>query len=468
MKLPILFVFAAAVYGQAAEGSIHPQVRKVVDEISADRIAAIMQKLESFGTRNPHSALDDPARGTGAARAWIAAQLRSYSPRFEVRLDKHPVKKSGRFVRDLDVVNIVAVLPGRSQRGRNVIISGHYDSMVMVRKKDANPDAPSTQSADWEATANAPVAPGVSDDASGTALTMELARVMSQYEWEKTLVFVSFDAEEEGLIGSTRFVEQAKHDGMLIDGLLNNDIIGNDVGGDGRKVSNRVYVFSDDPPDGGSRSLARYIQEIGGRYVPSMAVDLVFRADRFSRGGDHTPFNNAGFPAVRFTTEAENYKDQHSIGDSFANSSPPFTANVARVNAAVAASLALAPAAPEVEREVTTGAMKGRKTPMLGRGKSGYDAALRWTDAKDAGTVAGYAVVMRSTTASTWQREWLVGNIHEFTLADTSIDDVVFGVRAIGPDGIKSPVSAYTLPARMVFEGTQTEQKAAGPSQPTP
>jgi hypothetical protein len=244
---------------------------------------------------------------------------------------------------------------------------------------------------------------------------------------------------------------------MIIDGVLNNDIVGNDVGGDGRKQSARVYLFSDDPADGPSRSLARYIKEMGVRYVPAMTIDLVYRADRFGRGGDHTPFNAAGYPAVRFTTETENYANQHTVTDTFANSSPAYVANVARVNAAAAACLALAPAAPEVTREATTGAMKGRRVPMIARGKSGYDAALKWSEAKDSGDVDGYVVTMRPTSAPLWQNEWYVGKVQEFILNDTSIDNVVFGVKAVDKDGNESPVSAYTLPGRLVFEGSDSQ-----------
>ena len=453
MKVLIVVALPLLAYSWPDAHPIDPSVAKVIEEVSADRIAATMRKLESFGTRNPHFATDDPSRGTGAARAWIAEQFRSYSPRLEARFDRHAVKKSGRFVRDLEIVNIVAVLPGKSQKARNVILSGHYDSMVMVRKNDAKPDSPPSEAMDWEATANASAAPGASDDASGTAVVMELARVMSRYEWEKTLVFIAFDAEEEGLIGSASYAEEAKESGMIVDGVLNNDIVGNDTGGDGKRENRRVRVFSDDPPDGASRALARYVKETGERYAPDMTVDLVFRADRFARGGDHTSMNNAGFPAVRFTTGAENYKNQHSLTDTFDNASPSYAASVARVNGAAAASLALAPAAPEVTREIATGANKGRRAPMRGRGKSGYDAVLKWTDQKDSGDIAGYIVAMRATTAALWQKEWFAGDVHEYTLADTSIDDVVFGVRAVGKDGNESPVSAYVLPPRVSFEG---------------
>ncbi len=203
-------------------------------------------------------------------------------------------------------------------------------------------------------------APGVSDDASGTSAVMELARVMSQYQFEKTVVFVAFAGEELGLVGSTLYANKAKKENQQIEAVLNNDIIGNDVGGDGRMNSYMVHVYSDDPNDSPSRELARYIKDCADRYVPGFHVDLVFRYDRFGRGGDHTPFNQLGYPAVRFTTPVENLQDQHSENDTFANASPTYTANVARVNAAALASLALAPAPPQVNRPPANGAANGR------------------------------------------------------------------------------------------------------------
>jgi hypothetical protein len=185
------------------------------------------------------------------------------------------------------------------------------------------------------------------------------------------------------------------------------------------------------------------VRECAERYVPGFRSELVFRADRFSRGGDHTPFAANGFAAVRFTTPAENLGAQHTANDTFDKTSPAYTANVARVNGAALASLALAPATPVVVREVTTGANKGRKTPNLARGKTLYDAVLRWKDEKPAADLAGYAVVMRSTTAPYWEHQIFVGKVTEYTLPGLSIDDVVLGVKAIDADGNESLVSAY-------------------------
>ena len=407
-----------------------------------------MRKLEGFGTRNLFSDSDHPTRGKSAAFRWIESEFKSYSPRLEVRLDRQLVKKSARVWRDVEVVNVLAVLKGKVNPEREIVISGHYDSLNRIpkpRAKGADPADPLEE--DHEATAKAD-APGVNDDGSGTAAVMELARVMSSFEWDNTLVFAAFDGEEYGLVGSRLYADAAKKDKRWIEAVLNNDIIGSDVTGTGRAANRTINVFSNDPADSASRQLARYILDVGERYVPSMKVNTVFRADRFGRGGDHTSFNNAGFAAVRFTTPAEDLTKEHKSTDTFANASPSYTARVARINAAAAASLALAPAAPVVTRTSTSGTWKGRRVPMLSRGKSSHDAVLKWTPAKSEADLAGYAILMRATTAPFWEREIYVGAVTEYTLKDTQIDDCVLGVKAIDREGNESLVAAYTLPIR--------------------
>jgi hypothetical protein len=271
---------------------------------------------------------------------------------------------------------------------------------------------------------------------------------MSQYKFEKTVVFVAFAGEEIGLVGSSLYADKAKRNNEQIEAVLNNDIVGNDTtgkdsAGDARSESGFVHVFSDDPADSLSRELARYVRSCAQRYLPGFRSELVFRGDRFSRGGDHTPFVQDGYAAVRFTTPAENLGAQHSPEDTFDKASPAYTANVARVNGAALASLALAPPPPIVTREVTTGANKGRKLPNLARGKTLYDAVLRWKDDKPVADLAGYAIVVRSTTAPYWDHEIFVGKVNEYTLPGLSIDDVVIGVKAIDNDGNESLVSAY-------------------------
>jgi hypothetical protein len=425
-----------------------PAIQKIVAEISQEHIAATMKKLAAFETRGNFSDASQPDRGVGAARHWIYDQFRGYSPRLEVSFDPHKVKKQGtRILRDVEVVNVVAVLPGTTQADKRVIVSGHYDSLNIVRKAGAPPRGAEGGEAaddviDFEKSVEAP-APGVTDDASGAALVMELARVMSQYKFEKTIVFITFAGEEIGLIGSTLYADKAKKQGDQIEAVLNNDIVGCEVAGDGRAERRRVHLFSDDPDDSPSRSLARYVRSVAQRYVPSFVVDPVFRADRFSRSGDHTPFANDGFAGVRFTSVEENLDIQHTANDTFDKSSPAYTTNVARVNAAALASLALAPPPPITVREVATGAQKGRKLPNLARGKSRYDAVLRWKDPNPVDDLAGYAVVERSTTAPYWDREIFVGKVSEYTLPGLSIDGVVLGVKAIDKQGHESLVAPY-------------------------
>lgn len=440
---------AAVVDAQLAPASEpDPAIRKIVAEISQENIAASMKKLASFETRGNFTDPTQTDRGIGAARRWIYDQFRSYSPRLEVSFDPYKVKKQGTRIRwDVEVVNVIAVLPGTTQPEKRVIVSGHYDSLNIVRKAGAPPPGEDgTGSADdvidFEKSVEAP-APGVTDDASGAALVMELARVMSQYKFEKTIVFITFAAEELGLIGSRLYAEKAKTRGDQIEAVLNNDIVGCEVSGDGQAENRKVRVFSDEPVDSPSRELARYVRNAAQSYVPSFGADLIFREDRFSRDGDHAPFSMSGFAAVRFTSVAENLGIQHTANDTFDHASPAYTTNVARVNAAAAASLALAPAVPVTVREITTGAAKGRKVPNLARGKSRYDAVLRWKDPSPAEDLAGYAILTRPTTAAFWEHEVFVGRVNEYTLTGVSIDEIVLGVKAIDKQGHESLVAPY-------------------------
>ncbi len=432
---------------------INPQIAKIVSEVSEEHIATNLQTLGGFGTRYIFSSQDDPKRGVGAARKWIYEQFRSYSPRLEVSFDQYKVKKDesrgSRIPEDVDLYNVVAVLPGTINKDERIIISGHYDTLNMSRPTGAPPPAPGDPAAADGRGGNTTVprdpnvdAPGVTDDGSGTACVMELARVMSQYTFEKTIVFIAFAGEEEGLVGSSLYAQKAKTTGMKIEAVLNNDIIGSDVAGDGRTDNRRISVFSEDPSDSPSRELARYIHEIAERYVPAMNVDTVFRADRFGRGGDHTPFNQEGYAAVRFSTPVENFANQHTATDTFAGTSPSYIAWATKVNGAAAASLAWAPKAPLTTETVER---NGRKVSnlLLTRGRSRYDAALKWKSENPEPDIAGYVVLMRSTTSPFWEREVFVGNVTEYTMPNVSIDDLVFGIKAIDKEGNESLTNAY-------------------------
>jgi hypothetical protein len=446
---PFLSLFlAAALPAFGAYKGIDPEIKAMVDQVDQGRIAATLKKLESFGTRNIHAERDSDTQGVIAARRWISLEFKSYSPRLEVRFDSYHVKKQGRVLKDLELVNVIAVLPGTEDKARQYIVSGHYDSIAMAPGRNED-SPPSTEALLNPATANVDQpAPGVTDDGSGTATVMELARVMSQHQFKHTVVFIAFAGEEEGLVGASLYAQKAHDEKTPIECVLNNDIIGSDISGNGFTDNGHVRIFSEDPNDSASRQIARYVRDVGERYVPSMKVDLIFRADRFGRGGDHTPFNQQGFGAVRITTTAENYANQHTATDTFANTSPPYATRVAKVNLAALASLASAPSSPEVDSTPQTGERRGIAAPMITRGKSRYDAVLKWKGTSPDTDLAGYTVVIRSTTAPDWEREVFVGKVTEFTFENLSIDDLVFGVKAIDNAGHESLVSAYVFRPR--------------------
>jgi Peptidase family M28 len=456
IPLLLLTLMFASLAPAQQPSSLDPAIVTLIQGVSVDRIAAIQKKLGSFGTRNISSRQDDPNFGIGAARAWIVDQLKSYSPRLQVRLVTYGLKKRARVPHDVQISDIVAVLPGTTYPDDEVMIGAHYDS-IAIKRRPAGAGAEPGGSAKKEAKgAKEPpppppdpnvLAPGVTDDGSGSAAVMELARVMSQHQYKKTLVFMLFAGEEEGLLGSALYARDARKKGEQIEAVLSNDIIGTILAGDGQMDNTTVRVFSQNPQDSPSRELARYIRETGERYVPELAVDLIFRSDRFGRGGDHTSFNQEGYAAVRFTSAEENYSHQHSPTDNFENTSPPYVAEVAKVDGAVAASLALAPKAPLVIKTIKR---EGREIPwpMIGRGKSGYDATLEWKPNGTDPDLAGYVVRIRSTTAPFWERRIAVGDVTKYVMPDLSIDDYVFGVQAVDKNGDASLVSVYTLPAR--------------------
>ena len=416
---------AFAVFAQKPPQSLHPIIEKVTAGVSEERVGVILKKLESFETRDSNGLVAGPGKGIAASREWIAAEFRSYSPRLAVRFDAYPAKKSGRVVRDTEIVNVVAVLPGKTHPDVHVLVGAHYDTMHIKLKGTA---------LDPDATAAAEHSPGVSDNASGTACVMELARVMSQYEFDKTIVFIAFAGEEQGLLGATGYAKRATETKQTIEALLNVDTIGTNVTGNGIQAGQRVNVYSGDPMDSPSRSLARYMREVSERYLPELNINAVFRQDRFGRGGDHTPFHTEGFAAVRVTTPAEQLENQHNEKDTLDRASIPYTTLVTRGVGATLASLALAPRPPVLS------------TP--GRGPGRYDAVLKWKSPEAESDLAGYAVLVRSTTAPFWEREIFVGQREEYTLKNVSIDEVVLGVRAVDVDGVAGLVSAPSAPAR--------------------
>lgn len=437
-----VFIAAAALGAGAAFAD---PVDQMVSEVSATRIESNIRKLVSFGTRNSLSSADSPTRGIGAARRWILEEMkRCGSDRLQVAFDEQLVESGPRVPRPTKFVNVVATLPGTQaeSRERIYVVSGHYDSM---------PSSPVDPERD---------APGANDDASGTAVSMELACVMSRYRFDATLVFMAVAGEEQGLLGSTGYAKAARARGANIAGMMTNDIVGNTRSPEGVVDRSRLRLFAQGVPalktlpddvvaalrTGGendlpTRQLARHIEEAAKRYVKDFRVDVIWRRDRYLRGGDHFPFLDEGYPAVRFTEPVEDWHHQHQdvrveggvqYGDLPEFVDFGYVAQVARVNAAALATLALAPSAPtEVEMENIR--LEG-------------DTTLRWK-ANPEPDVAGYRIVWRETSAPTWQHMKDVGKVTRFTLPGISKDNFSFGLQAYDKDGFVS-VASYPKPYR--------------------
>ena len=427
------------------QSSLDPEIQKMLREISARNIEAIIRKLVSFGTRNTLSEQDNPTRGIGAARDWIFAEFQKYNTAcggcMTVEKQSFVQPKSNRIPEPTTLTNVIATLKGTSDPDRVYVVSGHYDSMC-TSPTDAKCDAP-----------------GANDDASGTAAVIELARVMSKRKFDATIVFMAVPGEEQGLLGAAYYAEQSKQKAMNIEGMFTNDIVG---GVTTKKTSpnrNRVRVFSEGVPsneteqqantrrsvggenDSSSRQLARYIKEQADRYLTTFKVWLIYRRDRYGRGGDHIPFLERGFSAVRITEVDEDYTHQHqnvrTENGVFYGDTPEFVdfqyvANVTRVNLIAFASLANAPAKPR-----NVGIVTGRLT---------NDTELKW-DANTDIDLAGYEVVWRDTTAAEWTGKKFVGKVGKFLVENRSKDNYFFGVRAVDHSGNRSPVS-YPRPVR--------------------
>jgi len=441
-----LCLFGLATHAHAAPERTTPaDVKAMLRNISAQHIEATVRKLVGFGTRHTLSDTTSDDRGIGAARRWIKAQLdacaQQSNGRLKVEFDTFTAPPSRRITQPTELVNVVATLPGEqaASADRIYVVSGHYDSRA-TEVLDAKTDAP-----------------GADDDASGTAAVIEVACAMSKLHFDATLVFMTVAGEEQGLIGSTHAAEEARKNGKNIAGMFTNDIVGSSHADDGRVERARVRLFAEGVPDvkemsselrtlvrtGGendtpSRELARFIKEHAERDVANMKIDLVWRRDRYLRGGDHAPFLNVGYAAVRFTEPAENFHHQHQnvrvegsvqYGDlpEFVDFS--YIAQVARVNAAALAALAMAPAAPRSVQVETTELQN--------------DTTLRW-DANTEPDLAGYRIVWRETTAPLWQNHKDVGMVTRATLP-VSKDNVVFGVQAIDKDGNVS-VASFPVP----------------------
>jgi len=427
----LLLLITASITAQT-----NPKIYTIIDAISADRIKADIKTLTEFGTRNTFSDTISNTRGIGAARRWIKSEFDTISKNcnncMNVFYQKDFVSKKGnrRVPHDAWVVNVIAMQKGTKYPNKYIIMSGDIDSRASDTM-DFITDAP-----------------GANDNASGMAGTLEAARVLSKYKFESSIIYVGLSGEEQGLFGGAGFAKYAKEKGWDIIGVLNNDMIGNIEGVDG-VIDNRSFrIFSEPVPanetekqrkarrfyggevDGVSRQLARYIHKTTKTYMPEMNPMMIYRLDRFGRGGHHRPFNDLGFAGIRIMEAHENYTQQHqdvrtengiNYGDTFEHVNFDYVKKLTSVNAITLASLAWAPKAP---KEVAIG------------GIVEANARLKWNKVDGA---KGYKIYWRDTTSPTWDNSRYVETT-EFTLKGIVIDNYFFGVAAVGINGEESVV----------------------------
>lgn len=434
MKKITLWVYLCCLLGYAQTDQ---RLYDIIDAVSADRIEKDVTTLANFGTRHTLSDTVSATRGIGAARRWIKREFDNISAAcgscLEVSFQRDLVKKgtNKRIVKDVYVVNVVAIQRGTKYPNRYIIMSGDIDSRV------SDPNNFTDES------------PGANDNASGMAGTLEAARVLSKYRFENSIIYLGLSGEEQGLFGGQGLVKQMKAEDWEIIGIFNNDMIGNIKGVDG-VISNRDFrIFSEPVPateteeqrrarrfyggevDGISRQLARYVHKTTQNYMPEMNPMMIYRLDRFGRGGHHRPFNDAGYAGIRIMEAHENYTQQHQdirtengieYGDVLEHVDFGYAKKLTAVNAINLASLAWAPPAPE---KVEIG---GIVQPS---------AKFKWSEVD--GAVA-YKIYWRDTTSPTWDYSRTVGNVTEYTLNGIVIDNFFFGISAIGKDGFESPV----------------------------
>ncbi|HCO82755.1 MAG TPA: peptidase M28 [Arenibacter sp.] len=427
-----IFLFSVCLIGQTDQ-----RIYDIMNKVSAERIKKDVTTLVNFGTRHTLSDTISNTRGIGAARRWIKSEFDRISEKcndcLEVSYQRDLVKKeeSNRIPKDVWVVNVVAIQRGTTYPDRYIIMSGDIDSRV----SDTN-----NYTSD---------SPGANDNASGMAGTIEAARVLSNYKFENSIIYLGLSGEEQGLFGGQGLVKSAKEKGWDIIGIFNNDMIGNIKGGDGIISNTDFRIFSEPVPpteterernmrrfyggevDGISRQLARYVYKNVKTYMPEMNPMMIYRLDRFGRGGHHRPFNDAGYAGIRIMEAHENYTQQHqdirvengiAYGDVLEHVNFDYAKKLTSVNAINLASLAWAPPAPE---EVKIG---GIVEPS---------AKFQWSKVPGA---TGYKIYWRDTTSPTWDHSRFVGDVSEFTLEGVVLDNFFFGVTAVGKDGFESVV----------------------------
>lgn len=406
----------------------------VVAQVRPERMRQDIEMMVSFGTRHTLSDTVSDIRGIGAARRWVAYEFQAISSTcggcLEIVTPSDTVT-GPRVPTPTEVVNVVAIQRGTGDPNRVIIISGHLDSRV-------------TDVMNFTADA-----PGANDDASGVAAVLEAARVLSQHQFEATLVYAALSGEEQGLLGGKILAEYAQAQGWRVEANLNNDIVGNSEGQSGVRDTTRVRVFSEGTKtveteaqeerrrynggevDSSSRNLARFIDGIADRYLANFDVEMIYRTDRYGRGGDQVEMLRHGFPAVRISEGAENYDRQHQdlrteggvhYGDTIEGVDFDYLGQVARLNIAAMAALGNAPATP---------------LGVTIEGAVRADTTVKWQAVPGA---AGYRVWWRSTTAPQWTHSRWAGDATQILLPGVVIDDYFFGVSAVSGDGYESPV----------------------------
>jgi hypothetical protein len=413
------------------------EIEKMVTEVNKDSLQSYIKNMVSFGTRNTLSTQTNPTRGIGAARNWVLQKFNSFIPnsngRLSAYIDTTTIFPNGRRIDSTTLLgNVMAVLKGTDTADRRVfIVTGHLDNMrtnVMDRMGDA---------------------PGANDDASGCAAVIECARIMSKQNFSATIIFITVSGEEQGLLGAYYLAKKAKQEGWQIEAVLNNDIMGSNNSNETNIIDNtRIRVFSEGLPayetekkateirrlglenDGKARQLARYVKEIGERYVANIEVKLIYRNDRFLRGGDHTPFVEQGFAAVRFTEMNENYTRQHQdvriengieYGDLEKHIDYEYLRKNTAINLCNLANLAKAPQTPS---QVTI------ETKKLSN-----NTQLNWTN-KDPKNTKGYFVLLRETTSAFWEKKIFTTNTQ--MILPYSKDNYFFGVQSVNQNGNES------------------------------
>ncbi len=445
MKLSISMALLSSVVCSAAfaaNPSYHEQekLHDIAAAVSPERIEQDITKLVSFGTRHTLSETASDTRGIGAARRWIKAEFDRISEAcggcLEVYYQSEVISGETRIPEPTEVVSVIAVQRGAVDPSRYVIMSGDIDSRVSD-VMDATSDAP-----------------GANDNASGVAGTLEAARVLSQYEFAGSIVYAALAGEEQGLFGGRIMAEQAQKDGWRIKAVLNNDMIGNIEGINGvvNNTTARIFAegtrmnetesdarrrrFTGGEVDSPSRNVARYIDWMADRYIPNLDTMVIYRLDRFGRGGHHRPFNDLGYPGVRIMETNENYHRQHQdlrvengirYGDTLDGVDFDYAAKLTALNAVSLASMAWAPSPPADVQ------IKGAVSP---------DTTLSWQAPSnaEADLVAGYRIYWRHTDAPNWEFSRDVGKVTEYTLENIVIDNYFFGVASVSQDGFESPV----------------------------